>query len=149
MRCFRRVLVEELDEGQAGFVIALQVLLDHLAPVLEAFVALQVLALQAHPLRHLSVQILTIPNVPAIAEDLRLDVLDGILPQGLHERIRCANMQVHIARSRPWGGNGHECQAGSVIGQLPDRIFTSMISSISWCRPSTTTAGVCAVGRRL
>ena len=44
MRCSRGVHVEELDEGLAGSVIALQVLLDHRAPVVKARVALEGLA---------------------------------------------------------------------------------------------------------
>ena len=129
MRCFRRVHVEEFDEGLAGSVITLQTLLDHLAPVVKVLVALQGLAPQAHPLRNLSAHRVSIPNVPAIAEELSVDVLDGMLPQGLQELIRCAKLQVHIGRSIPWGGSCHGRQVGSEIERLPDRIFTPRSSS--------------------
>ena len=41
MRFCKRVHAEELHEGLAGSVIALQVLLDHLAPVVKVLVGLQ------------------------------------------------------------------------------------------------------------
>jgi hypothetical protein len=128
-RCCKRVRVEELDEGLAGSLIALQVLLDHLAPAVKVLVAHHGLAPQVHPHRNLSVHKLSMPNLPAIADELRVDVLDGMLPQGLQELIRCAKLQVHVGRSIPWGGSCHERQAGSEIERLPDRIFMPRSSS--------------------